>query len=385
MFDATLRLHAPHRELGLWSQAILHAGTFERQARIHLIDKDRLRPGESAIVQIHVDKPVFLQHGDRFVLRTTSCDQTLGGGEVIDAAPLHHRRRPERLVQELNLIAQGKLDELIALEVRKAGKPLTVGEIADRLHVAPERVQRALDEGRLTSLTSFETGEGPVLLPQVARDQMRATILAAVTDYRQRHRLSSRGIDLDELRRVLRFERRPAHDEVILAILRGLVEKEKVREHERSWLPFDDRGEVDPRLRRAVAAVERYMAGCGLQTPLLTQIKAVARQEGVGEKDVGAILHHLVAAGRAVKIEQEHLHRQVVDACREKLVAHLRQTGRAIKVSEFRDLIGGNRKICLLLLNHFDAEGITVRQGDDRILHPRWSCRMDEIRQQGDP
>jgi hypothetical protein len=37
-------------------------------------------------------------------------------------------------------------------------------------------------------------------------------------------------------------------------------------------------------------------------------------------------------------------------------------------VSDFRDLVVGNRKICLLLLARFDEERLTYRTGDLRFL-----------------
>jgi selenocysteine-specific elongation factor len=37
-------------------------------------------------------------------------------------------------------------------------------------------------------------------------------------------------------------------------------------------------------------------------------------------------------------------------------------------VAEFRDLVSGNRKICLALLALYDAEGVTKRDGDLRVL-----------------
>ena len=39
-----------------------------------------------------------------------------------------------------------------------------------------------------------------------------------------------------------------------------------------------------------------------------------------------------------------------------------------ITVAEFRTLIGSNRKCAMALLGHFDAEGLTARRGDVRVL-----------------
>ncbi len=39
-----------------------------------------------------------------------------------------------------------------------------------------------------------------------------------------------------------------------------------------------------------------------------------------------------------------------------------------IAVAEFRTLIGSNRKCAMALLGYFDAEGLTARRGDVRVL-----------------
>jgi hypothetical protein len=36
-------------------------------------------------------------------------------------------------------------------------------------------------------------------------------------------------------------------------------------------------------------------------------------------------------------------------------------------VAQFRDLVDGNRKMCILLFALFDGEGVTERRGDVRV------------------
>ncbi|MBT7536208.1 MAG: hypothetical protein HN610_11650 [Verrucomicrobia bacterium] len=43
-------------------------------------------------------------------------------------------------------------------------------------------------------------------------------------------------------------------------------------------------------------------------------------------------------------------------------------SGGGITVAAFRDLIKGSRKYAMALLNHFDGTGLTMRQGDERVL-----------------
>ena len=52
---------------------------------------------------------------------------------------------------------------------------------------------------------------------------------------------------------------------------------------------------------------------------------------------------------------------------RELLVEELERAGR-ITLARFRDLLGSSRKPAQLLLERFDADGITRRVGDERVL-----------------
>jgi len=370
MADATLQIHAEKCKLGLWSKVVFHTGTCEQQARVHLINSDKLACGESAIVQIHFAEPVYLQHGDRFVIRNSSCDLTIGGGEIIDAAPLHHRRRPEKLVNELELVAKNKLHELVILELKKARTPLTAAQIARNLNVSGSKVLKLIENKTVKGVLRFDTREGPALALQAWLETLRSDIVSAVGDYRKRNPLSAKGINLEELRSTLKLEKTGAVDDVLLAVVKGLVEKGRLRENAKTWLAGDDTGAVDTRLARKVELIENFFSGCGMQAPLPNQLKELADREKIADKELKAIIHHLVSSGRIIKAEDTHIHVSIVDDCRKKLVERLSGNSEGIKVADFRDLVNGNRKICLLLLAHFDAEGITLRQGDFRVLKP---------------
>ena len=370
MADATLQIHAEKCKLGLWSKVVFHTGTSEQQARIHLINSNKLACDESAIVQVHFASPVFLQHGDRFVIRNTSCDLTIGGGEIIDAAPLHHRRRPEKLVNELELVAKNKLHELVTLELKKARTPLTASEIARNLNVSGSKVLKFIETKTVKGVLRFDTREGPALALQSWLDTIRGEIVSIVGDYRKKNPLSAKGINLEELRSTLKLEKSGVIDDVLLAVVKGLVEKGRLRENAKTWLAGDDSGAVDSSLARKVELVENFFSSCGMQAPLPNQLKELADREKIAEKELKAIVHHLVSSGRIVKAEDTHIHVSIIDDCRKKLIDKLSQCREGIKVADFRDLINGNRKICLLLLAHFDAEGTTVRQGDFRLLKP---------------
>ena len=61
------------------------------------------------------------------------------------------------------------------------------------------------------------------------------------------------------------------------------------------------------------------------------------------------------------------LHRDTVDTSREKLVAYLEEHG-SIESGYFKTLLGTTRKYSIPILEYWDAQGLTKRVGNTRVL-----------------
>ena len=78
---------------------LFHAST-DVGARLVLLEDAPLVPGEVGRVQLVLDQPIAAAAGDRFVVRDTTSQRTIGGGTLLDLrAPARKRRTPERLAQ----------------------------------------------------------------------------------------------------------------------------------------------------------------------------------------------------------------------------------------------------------------------------------------------
>ena len=55
---------------------------------VSLYGKKPVPPGESAFAQLRLAEPTLLLPGDRFIMRQFSPVVTIGGGVVLDAAPI---------------------------------------------------------------------------------------------------------------------------------------------------------------------------------------------------------------------------------------------------------------------------------------------------------
>jgi len=83
------------------------------------------------------------------------------------------------------------------------------------------------------------------------------------------------------------------------------------------------------------------------------------------------LLAALRAHGRAVRLGRDmHIHPDALDTVRERLVAAAERDGQ-ITLAGLRDELGTSRKYAQALLEHFDAERLTLRVGDARVLRKR--------------
>ena len=100
-FDGTLGvLAALDHEVSRRGAHILHVGTAAVPCRLRVLGPDKLAPGESGLVRLHLPTPLPLQPGDRFVIREHGRGETVGGGEVLDVDPVLRvsRAKPDRSV-----------------------------------------------------------------------------------------------------------------------------------------------------------------------------------------------------------------------------------------------------------------------------------------------
>ncbi len=365
--DATVRLFGHARPFGIWTHVSFHLGTYEGQARVHLINHDRLDPGQAALAQIELPRPCVIQAGDRFVLRSTSSDITLGGGHVIDAAPLHHRRRRAQLAESLARIATGRLPELVAAEARKQLLPTDSARIADTLNISSDEVVLAVSEGLPDDIMRFDVDGRVLLMQRDVAQRWRDGLVRSIAAYHRRNPLDEHGLRVLDLMGQLGLPADEAADAVVHRLLEQLEHEGTLRRSAATWALASHHANVTPELKRQIAFVESFLRDSGMKTPLMSELSEAAAKEGLDEKGLRSVLRYLVQSRKVYEIDGNYVHASIIDECRKKLLEHFRRTGQGVTVAQFRDLVGGNRKICLLMLSQFDREEIGRASCRERV------------------
>jgi len=146
IFDASLQvlegLDHPVSRRGAFQ---VYLGSGEHPVRLRVLGEEAIGPGKVGAVRLHLPVPVPLLPGDRFIVRESGRDETVGGGEVLDVAPVltASKARPsrsvDRVIAERGWVAAHDLERMTG-ERREP----TVG----RWVVAPAALDVALRELR---------------------------------------------------------------------------------------------------------------------------------------------------------------------------------------------------------------------------------------------
>ncbi len=147
-FDATLDVLATlDHDVSRRGAYLAYIGSREVPVKVRVIGSDALSPGMAGTVRLHLPVDLPMLPGDRYVLRESGRDETVGGGEVLDIAPVRPAskatpdRTVERVIREHGWIDVDDLELLTGVRVvptlgRWAVTAETLSDVADRLRIS---------------------------------------------------------------------------------------------------------------------------------------------------------------------------------------------------------------------------------------------------------
>ena len=379
-FDGRVTLLEGARALKYGARVRFHQGTSEVMARLALgaarstgnsssegAAEDApefpgvLEPGGSAFARLHLERPVALTRGDRFVLRAYSPMVTIGGGVVVDPAPPAGRLRSAAGFERLRRLDALEDDEAaVSIMVGEAGgEGVTPGSLAPRVGrtvTAVRRIAATLAErGGLVAMGERLVAAAPV-------EAAREALLAMVGVYHEAHPLEP-GLPREEARERLARRAGPALFE---HVTNGLVAAGRLGGGRHLALATHRIVLTDDESR-----VKEQLAGLFLREGLSPPDPAVwAREQGVEEALVDRMLKLLVRDGTVERLDTLVFHREVLDRLRADVAALKAGAGEPVRidVAWFKQRFGVTRKFAIPLLEYLDRVRATRRAGRERIV-----------------
>ena len=340
-----------------------HIGTAELMGYAVLLGQDILEPGAGAFAQIRLERPTFALPGDRFIIRQYSPMLTLGGGEILDAHPVRHRRLDPSIAQQLHAFRNASSAEKLATLVEAAGTSCSdVPGLVGRLGLTAEQITATLDTLARDGRRVRRVATAPLVV--ISAPAFAAAATAMVEEIARFHAAEPllKGISREDLRGRVLPDASPL---LFRALIEHLVEA-KLITADQDILHAHHRavtlGADEARIREQLEARFKSLA---LQAPPVDEI---IRELGTERQRARKILQLLLNEGVLARVADDLF----VDA---RALQQLIQDVRGMKkssakfgVREFKELTGLSRKFAMPLLEYLDAQRVTRRVGDERLI-----------------
>ena len=360
--DARLRLLPAAKEMKTRDRLRIHIGTDETIARVVLLEKDKLSPGESALVQLVLESPGVALPGDRFIVRTFSPVVTVGGGEMLDPAAERHRRFDAGAIAGIKRF-EGTLEDRVEQVFRKSqDKTRTPEEAAVILGKNAALVRgaiAALVDSRKLVRISGEKEER--YLPVEAWETLREKVLAALKRYLldHPHRPAMPVADLKS-----QLERR-ADEPSFRSIIDELVAQKTVVPVDSGLALPGHQSQLRPKEQELADRLEAIYRKAGFEPPLEEEL---VRRMRLPLNEFRRALGILLKEGRLVRLDPRIIyHRESFERARSLLVDFLRLR-REVRIADAKDVLRVSRKFACAVLEHLDKIQVTRRRGDVHVL-----------------
>jgi selenocysteine-specific elongation factor len=366
MLGARLRaLASLERAIENRSSVHLHTGTAEVPGELVLLDAERLEPGAEGLVQIRLAEEVVCAPGDRYIVRLASPALTLGGGTILEESRHRLKRFKGFVIEELSrqessLESPRELLEVLLL--RRGSAPTSAAELSAESKLEPAEVERQLGSlqasGRARALSG---GSRWLHADPLAAALTTLEGAAAAWFSANPHRAV---VDSLELRRATGFEQA-----LFGALLEEAARLGRLEVRPGGQVARPGRAaELDPAAQALCERVEAALVRGAFQPPQGADLAAAV---GAREADVTRALETLVDLGRAVDVGKGfHFSAARIEEARAAIVDNCTRHGQ-LEIPELRDRLDTTRKWLIPLLEHFDVQGVTLRQGPNRVLKRR--------------
>ena len=351
--DCEIELLASAKPLKHRAPVHFHSWTAETEAEVRLPGvKIVVEPGGSALARVHLETPLLMLPGDRFILRQFSPVVTIGGGRVIGFPTEGKRLRRVDLAKRL-------AELVIATPARRL--ELAVAESAFGLDIPLAIKHTGLTQSEIDAAAA---GSGVTILAAPMKwlvdrewfksrgERMHAKVAAYHREQPLQPGLPKEHFRTQELAGAPEF----LLDALLAESPTVKAEGETLRLKTHKLHLKQDEEEA---FNRIVGAFER----AGLAVPSTAEVLTASGVDPVRARN---LLQILFRQKRLIRISEELVyHPSAIDALKAILAAH---KGETFAVGTFKDWTGVSRKYAIPLLEFLDRERITRRDGDVRVV-----------------
>lgn len=349
----------------------VHLGTAEILGRVSLLDRDEVKPGEEAAVQLLLEHTAAVWPGDRYVIRSYSPVATVGGGMVLGNVSPRKRKRLQEKDREYNrrmltVLMNGTIEEKVLFFLRESGElGLTADELGIRLGLFGKHLKKALNDPLSTQkMVVVDSAAQRYVAVEIA-EAMKEMMVNFLTAYHKNNQLQT-GVAKEELRTGLG---RKVDPKVFQYCLNDLIKKGLVVQEEGVVRLVGHQVALKADEEQLRKDLSHWYRSRGLSTPTIKE--TMDQFAEYPPPLVKEVLDLQLRDGQLFKISESlYYTRELIEPLIASVLQYMEKNGE-IDAPAFKELTGLTRKFSIPILEYLDRVKITMRIGDKRILRKK--------------
>ena len=344
------------KSLKHWDRIRVFHGTKQILCRIVPLNEDEIPYGESGYAQLRLEEKIVAKKGDRFIIRSYSPMDTIGGGIIIDTAPKKHKIYDESVIETLKIKEKGELKDIIEEYLKlNLSNYITLKDLISYTGDKEEYVKEGLDvlikENKVIPVNKY-------YLHISHYNKLKDKTMDILNKYHKQYRLR-KGILKEELRSRVNSKLKVKDMDIIL---NKMAEDKQIKVRDNLVSNYEFEVIFNQKQLSIKKEIENITRKNKLSC-LVTKDEICNKNKFYEE-----VLEALIGDTIQKLYDTYYVDKDMYENMKNELINYLKQNNQ-ITVAQFRDITNSNRKTSIAILEHFDRNRITKRIDDKRVLY----------------
>ncbi len=365
MLDARLQvLPDAVRPIEHRTRVRLYIGTSEVMGRVVPLEEDRIEIGSNGLIQLRLEEPIAAAEGDLFILRYYSPMTTLGGGHVIQTNPKKKTRFKTQQIEALRILEKGSPEHRLLQMLHEISYtfPSRSEFLASHSEMdnADDYIEDLLQKEQAVSWTADRK---EILVSSAYLQEILTKMEETLAQFHRKNPLRL-GISKEELRSRILSQ---VNSRFFASLLLHWETDEKLKTTTNLVALPEFSIQMNPEQSQLYHQLKERFEKSGFEPPGKTDLIT----EFAKNKHFLSVLELLTEEMFIVRLTEEVYYSKLALERAEQMLYQWFTDHTEISLGEFRDLIQSSRKYALVLMEYFDGQKITQRQGEKRILRKK--------------
>lgn len=348
-------------------QIKFHTGTIEKNGKIYLLDENSPESEKGPFAAIVISEPVAAAIGDRVIIRRTSPNETIAGGEIISISYTQNRPAKNVILPKLKKYVEftknispeskeffeKKIEYLLLYEFNKG---TSIKVLSQTLLLEVDEIKSIVDSLKNKDIVKTFSDDFIIHVQNLSKiiNEVENEIIKISKD--------ENTLSISVLQMHNKIELHPN----LWDIIDTELEKKKIlKKTDNKYILCSSQSTIAARENQSLMQILKILEQTAFSTPRPDELSLKLK---IPEPKINNLLEHLSNENKIVKISKNvFLTKENLKKAQDIVIKTIKEKG-SLDSADFKYLINSTRKYALAILDFLDFKGVTMRIDNIRKL-----------------